>query len=82
MARASQQSCKSCYCSDKYNFHVPDDLWKLVVPEELRNKVVCLVCFDRFAAEKHVKYTHALHALYFAGEKARMKLRVVDSYDP
>jgi hypothetical protein len=52
------------------------------VPENLQNSVVCLSCFDVFAAEKELQYTHVLDTLYFAGKKAQMELKVVDSHDP
>jgi hypothetical protein len=77
-----QQTCKSCHCIDKFNFHVPDYLWERVVPENLQNCVVCLECFDGFAADKELPYTHVLDTVYFAGEKAQMELKVVDSHDP
>jgi len=78
----SQQTCRSCRCVDKFDFHVPDLVWKQVVPKNLQTRVVCLECFDKFAAEKQVPYTHFLHTVYFAGEKAQMELKVVDSHDP
>lgn len=77
-----QQTCRACHCVDKFNFHVPNSLWEQVVPENLRNSVVCLDCFDGFAAEKELQYTHVLDTVYFAGEKAQIELRVVDSHDP
>ena len=78
----SQQTCRSCHCVDKYNFHVPDFLWEQIVPEDLQNSVVCLSCFDVFAAEKELQYTHVLDTLYFAGKKAQMELKVGDLHDP
>jgi len=79
--KSSQQTCRSCHCIDKYNFHVPDHLWQRVVPTNLRHSVVCLECFDRFASEKNIQYAHFLDVVYFAGEKAQMALKVVDSHD-
>jgi hypothetical protein len=36
-----RQTCKTCGRPDYWNFDVPDDLWQQIVPENLRNRVVC-----------------------------------------
>lgn len=69
-ARAMQQSCKVCLRPDKFDFHVPDDIWERVVPPEYRDRVVCLYCFDEFAAARGIKYAASLRRLYFAGRGA------------
>jgi len=66
-----QQRCKACGCRDKFDFHIEDDVWRSVVPHRFRNRVVCLACFDDFAAAKGIDYSTALKALYFAGHGAR-----------
>ena len=77
-----RQTCKACHCQDKFNYHVPYLLWEEVVPEGLKESAVCLDCFDAFACEKGVRYADALDTVYFAGEKASIELKVVDSHDP
>ncbi len=79
IARARQQKCKVCGCSDKFDFHVPDAIWEKVVPPRYRNKVVCLGCFDKFAFEKQVDYSDSLEVLYFAGDRAVFKFTAVSA---
>lgn len=66
---------------DKFNFHVPDEIWDAVVPYQFKNRVVCLSCFDRLAADKCISYADTLKLLYFAGDKAVLELAVVSSVD-
>jgi hypothetical protein len=67
----NQQICKVCGRPDKFNFHVPDDIWDEVIPQKFRNKVVCLCCFDELAHSKGIKYhNHLDNELYFAGKQA------------
>ena len=75
--RNSRQTCRVCRGENCFDFHVPDDVWKGVVPPHFRNSVVCLSCFDRFAAERNQDYTPYLHLLYFAGDNACFEFRVV-----
>ena len=75
--RGKQQSCKACGCVDKFDFKVPDPVWKTVVPAEYQNKVVCLECFDNFAFEKGVDYSESIDTLYFAGDQATFKFQTV-----
>ena len=75
--QASKQTCGVCCKEDNFDFHVPDEVWDRVVPRQFRNRVVCLCCFDRFAAERNVDYTPYLNILYFAGDQAYFKFRVV-----
>lgn len=65
-----RQTCKCCGRPDKFDFYVPDELWEQIVPADLRNRVVCLYCFDDFAAEAGINYADHLHCLYFAGDQA------------
>ena len=65
-----RQRCKACGREDKFDFHVPDDIWRQVVPPELVNRVVCLGCFDEFARGKAVDYAPGVKKLYFAGDQA------------
>lgn len=70
-----RQRCKACGREDKFDFNVPDEVWAAVVPEELRKRVVCLACFDRFAAELGIDYARSLRALFFAGDRASFEFR-------
>ena len=72
-----QQKCKMCGQSDKFDYHVPDNIWNDIVPRELRKKVVCLSCFDELAKEKGVIYAGFLHELHFAGSQASLVFRLV-----
>lgn len=74
-----RQTCKACGCPDKFNFHVPDDLWRRVVPARYQNSVVCLDCFDDFALAKHVDYADAIELLYFAGDRAVFTFQTVSA---
>lgn len=77
-----QQTCKVCLRPDKFDFHVPDDVWEAVVPSELRNRVVCLGCFDDFARERQVDYASCLSVLWFAGDAATFEFRVIAAISP
>ena len=81
LSHFKRQHCKVCSCEEKFNFHVPDDIWEKVVPESYREKVVCLSCFDRFAREYDVSYADAISDLYFAGDKAAVKFEAASAKD-
>jgi hypothetical protein len=74
-----RQMCKVCNCEDKFNFHVPDALWREIVPSEYQNKVVCLPCFDDFARKQNVDYSNSIEVLYFAGRQASFKFQTVSA---
>ena len=74
-----RQKCKVCNCEDKFNFNVPDKLWREIVPAEYQNKVVCLPCFDEFAREQNVDYSDSIEVLYFAGRQASFKFQTVSA---
>jgi hypothetical protein len=74
-----QQRCKVCGRADKFDFHVPDALWREVVPATLRNRVVCLACFDDLASERGIDYARSLRALFFAGDRASFEFRPVSA---
>jgi hypothetical protein len=71
-----RQRCKVCWNADGFSFHVPDDVWSAVVPEGLQNHVVCLMCFDRFAAMARIDYLDSLGPVHFAGVKTAVVLTV------
>lgn len=68
-------TCKVCGRSEKFDFHVPDYVWTTVVPEPYRNRVVCLSCFDDFAAHAGNDYAAHIDQLYFAGRGAAFRFR-------
>jgi hypothetical protein len=68
LSRFKRQQCSACACEEKFNFHVPDEIWNKVVVEAYRNKIVCLSCFDRFARERGVDDADSINELYFAGD--------------
>ncbi len=74
-----EQSCKKCGVRDGLNFNVSDSTWEKVVPKRLRRRVLCLACFDSFAARRGVDYRRSLRVLYFAGRQASFVFRVVSS---
>jgi hypothetical protein len=76
-----RQRCSACHCEEKFNFHVADDVWKRVVPQDYQNRVVCLACFDDFASRNNVDYSESLNELYFAGDKATVKFEATSSHD-
>jgi hypothetical protein len=76
-----RQQCSVCHCEDKFNFYVPDEVWRGVVPEHYQNKVVCLPCFDEFARKQNVEYSDTIETLYFAGDQASFKFQTVSAQD-
>jgi hypothetical protein len=76
-ARMQRQRCKVCWNADGFNFNVPDWLWEEVVPPDLRDHVVCLRCFDDFAAAGGIAYQdHLDPEVYFSGDGAVLVLRI------
>ena len=73
------QTCKACGNRDKFDFGVPNDIWEAVVPVHLRNRVVCLSCFDDFAEIRGIEYAAHVSALYFAGDGAALEFRVASA---
>jgi hypothetical protein len=72
-----RQRCSACKCQDKFNFYVPDEIWREIVPVQYLNKVVCLQCFDEFARKKNIDYSHSIDTLYFAGSQATFKFHIL-----
>jgi hypothetical protein len=70
IAESRRQTCKVCGRRDKFDYHVPDELWRAAVPSQYGRSVVCLNCFDDFAHDRGVGYGNALEKLYFAGRAA------------
>lgn len=73
------QSCKVCYKADGFDYAINNPTWKAVLPEEYHNSVVCLTCFDTFAAKKQIEY-HPM-VLYFAGKKQSFSFQTTTEAD-
>lgn len=74
-AELQRQRCKACWSACGFDYHVTDEAWAAVVPEALRDRVVCLMCFDRFARAAGIDYRGALSPeLYFAGDQVSLVL--------
>ena len=52
----TREICKACHQINAVGFHVPAEIWAAAVPEHLRNHVLCLVCFARFADEQLIPW--------------------------
>lgn len=50
----TREICKICNLVNRVGFAVPDKVWNEVVPEDYKEKVVCLECFTLIADEKLV----------------------------
>jgi hypothetical protein len=75
-----QQRCAVCKCQDKFNFNVPDSIWREIVPSEYQNAVVYLPCFDEFARQRNVDYSESIVTLYFAGRQASFKFETISAH--
>lgn len=64
-----QQRCKVCGNRDKFDFHVNDEVWKVVVPKKYQNRVVCLACFDDFVEKSGIDSAIPLEIICFAGRR-------------
>lgn len=76
-----RQTCKRCGRPDKFDFHVPDPIWVAIVPPELRNRVVCLYCFDDLASEYPGPLAAHLRILYFAGDRFTLRFEAASAKD-
>lgn len=70
-----QSTCKVCGREEKFDFHVPDEVWEGIVPKEFQNHVVCLGCFDDFAFRAGWQY--GIRILYFAGRAATFTFKAI-----
>ena len=62
-----------CGQPEKFDFHMPDDVWRAVVPEPFQRYVICLYCFDEEAAVKGVTVAADLEHVCFAGRAASVE---------
>ena len=52
-----KQSCRLCGRNQYIIWGVPDWLWLIVVPYELRDKTLCIECFANLAHDKGIALT-------------------------
>lgn len=76
-ADPQRQRCKACGRVDYFSFQVDSPVWRIVVPPELRDRVVCLPCFDDFAKAKGIDYQDAMwDTLHFAGNASNIMFKL------
>jgi len=46
--------CKKCGRKQRIAWSVKDSLWRKVVPENFRHRVLCLECFLEMADQQHI----------------------------
>jgi hypothetical protein len=68
--------CAVCGSDNFFEFEVPDSIWKLVVPKLFPKKMVCLSCFDGFAAKRRINYAGGLTCLKFRGKGASFDFEI------
>lgn len=78
---AHQATCKACGRPEKFDFVVPNSIWRAVVPKKLSTRAVCLYCFDEFAREAAVDYARFVNAVYFAGRRGAFVFTVQSAVD-
>jgi len=52
----SRELCRACFRTNPVGFHVPDAVWRRVVPPQLQGEVLCLDCFAHLADEKLIAW--------------------------
>lgn len=57
---AAREKCRACWKVSAVGFVVPDDVWKMSVPDELLTDVLCLSCFCAFADERGVQWDESI----------------------
>lgn len=45
-------SCVSCGVHENYTYHVPENLWRVVIPERWWSEIVCAACFHVLASAR------------------------------
>ena len=63
----TRELCKRCWRFNPVGFSVPDEVWNRVVPEEFRNRVLCIMCFDYFATEHGVDWAQCVELYPVSG---------------
>lgn len=59
--------CQRCGNKPKFDYHVADDVWKALVPEDERLGVICLPCLERIAHACGTSIGDAIEEVQFTG---------------
>ena len=46
-------NCSLCGCIENYIYHVPENIWRKVIPKGKWNEIVCACCFHKLAKESN-----------------------------
>jgi hypothetical protein len=60
-------ACSRCDQRPKFDYHVDDDFWRKVVPQDERTSVICLPCLDRLVEELGMEVGQHLRQVQFTG---------------
>jgi len=52
----SREICKICGNVNTVGFNVPEDIWKIIIPTDKQNSVVCLSCFTKLGDQKMIEW--------------------------
>ncbi len=52
----TREICEMCHQVNAVGFLVPDGVWRLIIPIDFQNKVVCLQCFAKLGDEKRIRW--------------------------
>ena len=61
-------SCSLCGKKVVFDYHVSDEFWDSVIPQNIRRDVVCLSCLDKAATVMGLSIIEHLEAVQFTGE--------------
>lgn len=56
ISTATRERCGVCQRPSPIGFHVPDDMWRRVVPDYHRQTVMCIMCFASFGDERLIAW--------------------------
>lgn len=51
-----REICADCGRVSPVGFHVPDEVWEAVLPDEYRHEVLCIMCFARRADRQYIAW--------------------------
>ena len=67
--------CVLCDRVPRFDYRVEDEFWRDVVPDPLRQEVMCLPCLDRTAEVRDMDVSEALIEVQFTGVGKTVVLR-------
>jgi len=59
--------CSRCGNRPRFDYRVPDEVWKQCVPPKLRRGVICLPCLDFLAVQMGVNLSRHISFVQFIG---------------